>query len=395
MRDVEAQLIHDMQNSALVLREAAAQLHENRTTLPPGVIARLTEMMARRSGMLVKLLNDLATSNLSERGEPNLALQQVALSDICDALLTEHQSTTESQITVDVAYDAVAVADPVRLTQVLDNLVANALRYGGPNVHVSAARAGAHVQLCVGDDGPGVPRQLVDTLFDAYVRGADSQRHGGSGLGLASVRHLCEVMHGTVAYDDSHGSRFIATLPAVPVPSRSLGIDVASVGHSAVLWDEPESFAESVVGYVAHGLAAGEAVLVAATPDHHDLLAGRLEGMGIDVLAATATGQYLCLDAVALGADLQVAGHIGSGRFESLVGARVQLAARRWRRLRVYGEIVDVFWHAGDTQLAMELEACWNALRARAPFPLLCGYERMAGVSTGAICDCHDLVLSA
>ena len=61
MRDVEAQLIHDMQNTAMVLREAASQLHQNRETLPPGVVAHLTEMMARRSDMLVRLLGDLST----------------------------------------------------------------------------------------------------------------------------------------------------------------------------------------------------------------------------------------------------------------------------------------------------------------------------------------------
>ena len=66
MRDVEAQLIHDMQNTATVLREAASQLHRNRETLPPGVVTHLTEMMDRRSAMLVRLLGDLSTAHLAE-----------------------------------------------------------------------------------------------------------------------------------------------------------------------------------------------------------------------------------------------------------------------------------------------------------------------------------------
>ena len=90
-----------------------------------------------------------------------------------------------SRITVDVADDALVVADPTRITQVLDNLVTNALRYGGPDVQVRAVREGAHVILTVSDDGPGIPEDLVDTLFDAYVHGRTSHGLGGSGLGPA------------------------------------------------------------------------------------------------------------------------------------------------------------------------------------------------------------------
>ena len=89
MKDVDAELIHDMQNTATVLHEAASQLHENRTTLPPGVVAHLAEMMVRRSDMLVRLLSDLSTSHLAERDELDICLERVALPDICQELLTE------------------------------------------------------------------------------------------------------------------------------------------------------------------------------------------------------------------------------------------------------------------------------------------------------------------
>src|SRR5688500_2949889 len=149
MRDFDAELIHDMQNTATVLHEAAAQLHENRTSLPPGVVAHLAEMMVRRSDMLVRLLGDLSTSHLAERNELDLSLERVSLPEICRELLAERGPGVGAQITLDVADDAVVVADPIRITQVLDNLVTNAIRYGGSNVHVSAARAGSSVQLTV------------------------------------------------------------------------------------------------------------------------------------------------------------------------------------------------------------------------------------------------------
>ena len=269
MKDVEAQLIHDMHNTALVLREAATQLNDNRETLPPGVVAHLCEMLARRSDMLVRLLGDLSTSHLAGRGELDLSLQRVSLAAICRDLLDERRPAVGRQITVEVADDAFVIADRTRVTQVLDNLVTNALRYGGSNVHVSTEREGALIRLNVCDDGPGIEDELLDTLFHAYARGARSAGLGGSGLGLLIVRQLCDAMGGTIEYDGTRGSRFTATFPAVPVPATELGPDVGEAGHSVAFWSVEEELVESLVAYAAHGLAAGEAVVVAATPAHH------------------------------------------------------------------------------------------------------------------------------
>ena len=220
MRDVDAQLIHDMQNTATVLREAAWQLHRNRDTLPEGAVAHLTEMMDRRSEMLVRLLRDLSTAHLAERGELALALQAVSLPAISRDLIEERQPVLgSSRITVDVADDALVVADPTRMTQVLDNLVTNALRYGGPHVEVRAVREGAHVVLTVTDDGDGIPDDLRDSLFDAYVHGTSSHSLGGSGLGLLIVRQLCEAMSGTIEYDEKDGHPLHRDLPR-PADSR-------------------------------------------------------------------------------------------------------------------------------------------------------------------------------
>src|SRR4051794_2245183 len=384
-----------MQNTATVLREAASQLHRNRESLPPGVVAHLTEMMDRRSAMLVRLLGDLATSHLAERGELELSLQAVSLPHVCHDLLEERQPVVgSSRLTVDVADDALVVADPTRVTQVLDNLVTNALRYGGPDVQVRAVREGAHVILTVSDDGPGIPEDLVDTLFDAYVHGRTSHGLGGSGLGLLIVRQLCEAMSGTIEYDDSDRTTFTATFPALPTPTQDLDPDVAS-GHSVAFWHTDDNLAESLVAYVANGLAAGEAVVVAATPVHHELLEERLAAIGIDAGAAHASGQYLPLDADALHNHLPRLHHIDPERFESIIGEAVERVARHWLGFRVFGEIVDLYWRSDHDHLALELEGCWNDLRRRQPFPLLCAYELAPGESAGAICDCHDAVVSA
>jgi len=393
MKNVDAELIHDMQNTAMVLHEAAAQLHENRTSLPPGVVAHLAEMMVRRSDMLVRLLGDLSTSHLAERNQLDVSLERVSLPDICRELLDERRPG--AQITVDVAADAVVIADPVRITQVLDNLVTNALRYGGPNVHVSATRAGSSVQLTVSDDGTGVPDDLVDTLFEAYVHGTASHGLGGSGLGLLIARQLCEAMNGTIEYDSAHGTRFTATFPALPVPTAEIGADVAEAGHSVAFWNTEERLAESLVTYVANGLAEGEAVLVAATPAHLRLMEEGLDAIGIDHTAATATGQLIPIDAHAIHEELPRFQHIDRNRFNTLIGKTIDQVSDRWTSFRVFGEIVDLYWRRSEANLALELEACWNELRSERPFALLCGYELVPGEFSAPICACHDTVLAA
>ena len=393
MKNVDAELIHDMQNTAMVLHEAAAQLHENRTSLPPGVVAHLAEMMVRRSDMLVRLLGDLSTSHLAERDQLALSLERVSLSDTCRDLLAERRPG--ARITLDVAADAVVVADPLRITQVLDNLVTNALRYGGPNVHVSAARTGSSVRLAVSDDGAGVPDELIDTLFEAYVHGTASHGHGGSGLGLLIARQLCEAMNGTIEYDGTHGTRFTATFPALPVPTAEIGADVAEAGHSVAFWNTEERLAQSLVAYVANGLAEGEAVLVAVTPAHLRLLEEGLDAIGIDHAAATATGQLIAFDAQAIHEELPKFHHIDRKRFNALIGKTIEQVTSRWSTFRVFGEIVDLYWRRSEANLALELEACWNELRAERPFPLLCGYELVPGEISAPICACHDTVLAA
>ncbi len=396
MRDAEAQLIHDMQNTATVLREAAAELHENRATLPPTVVEHLTEMLARRSDMLVRLLGDLSTAHLADRGRLDLSLQPVFLRDISRDLVEERQPAIGARISLDVGEDAVVLADPIRITQVLDNLVTNALRYGGPHVRVSTERVGAQVRLRVSDDGPGIPDELLGTLFEAYVHGSASHRLGGSGLGLLIVRQLCTAMSGTIEYDGSSGATFTATFPALQQFEGETDPDVAQSGrHSVAFWHTEDNLADSLVAYVAHGLAAGEAVIVAATTDHHALLEAGLCRLGLDPAAARACGQYLPLDADALHTELPRHEHVDPAAFDRLIGGTVEQVHERWRGFRVFGEIVDLFWRREDAALALELEACWNQLRSRVPFPLLCAYELAPGEHAGAICDCHDSVVSA
>lgn len=394
MEDVEAELIHEMKNTATVLQQAASQLREDRDSMSPEMVSHMFEMLTRRSDMLVRLLEDLSTAHLATRGELAVSLQAVSLTEVCHGLVTERESAVAERLTIEVGENTSVIADPLRLSQVLDNLVTNALRYGGPSVHLRAEQDGSNVRLSVSDDGAGVPAELMPHLFEAYARGPMSSGFGGSGLGLLITRQLCAAMGGSVEYDNTDGARFTVTLPALPVASPTLRSHRVPPGHSVAFWTAPDDLVKRLIPYVTDGLAAGEAVVVAATLAHHRLLRTGLIESGLDPDATAASGQLIIFDADELHRELAQTDHIDRERFDELISAKVEAASRRWQGFRVYGEIVDLYWRRGDFHLSLELEACWNDLRTRVSFPLLCGYRLTPDADMGRIFGCHDALVA-
>jgi signal transduction histidine kinase len=113
--------------------------------------------------------------------------------------------------------DAVCLADPAQLTQVLLNLVLNAVQAcgQGDRVAVAARREEGWIAIAVSDTGVGVPEEVRATLFDPFV----TTKTQGTGLGLAICRQIVEDHHGTIACEFlDPGARFAVRLPALPVP---------------------------------------------------------------------------------------------------------------------------------------------------------------------------------
>jgi two-component system, OmpR family, sensor kinase len=149
-----------------------------------------------------------------------------------DARRTAPRAPTDvGQVLVDVAAELGPVAEGHELSvdarpAVVDgsrdelhrmvlNLMENAVRHtpAGSRVHATVGRRDGAVLLTVEDDGPGVPEELRDTVFERFVRG-DGDRGGSSGLGLSIVRAVAESHGGTVTLEDADpGARFVVRLP--------------------------------------------------------------------------------------------------------------------------------------------------------------------------------------
>jgi CheY-like chemotaxis protein len=132
--------------------------------------------------------------------------------------------------------------DPVRLAQLVSNLLNNAAKYTrvGGRVALDVRQEDALVVLRVTDNGEGIPRDMLDRVFDRFVQvgSADRAAAGGLGLGLTLVKQLVEMHGGTVeARSDGpeRGSEFVVRLPALPATAtgRSVPGEVSGAGAAA------------------------------------------------------------------------------------------------------------------------------------------------------------------
>lgn len=105
------------------------------------------------------------------------------------------------ELELDVAESITAWADPLRVRQIIRNLLTNAARYGGKRVRVEAQETPESVILVVADDGPGVPEEEAERIFEPYIQAANTKgMPAAMGLGLSVSRSLARLMGGDVTY---------------------------------------------------------------------------------------------------------------------------------------------------------------------------------------------------
>ncbi|CRK57971.1 integral membrane sensor signal transduction histidine kinase [Alloactinosynnema sp. L-07] len=171
----------------------------------PTFVASLLE----ESVVLQRLIDDLQDLALADAGKLRLHPRPVDVADLIDQVVATHRAQSDVDITAEVRAVPEIVADPVRLRQVLGNLVGNAVRYGGPDgqVTIRAVQRGDHVVIEVADAGPGIAPDDLPHVFNRFWRAekSRSRQTGGSGLGLAVVRDLVELHDGTVTVASTLG----------------------------------------------------------------------------------------------------------------------------------------------------------------------------------------------
>jgi len=187
----------------------------------PDVLERFLRIIERNAERLDLLIQDLLTISALESGRMKLDLQPVQLHALAEKILNDLKPPADNKrvILKNELPELMATGDIHRLEQILGNLVDNAIKYGRPQgtVTVGGRTADGKVEVFVRDDGPGIPPESLDRVFERFYRvdKARSREQGGTGLGLSIVKHMVQAHGGDVRVesDVGKGATFFFTLP--------------------------------------------------------------------------------------------------------------------------------------------------------------------------------------
>jgi two-component system phosphate regulon sensor histidine kinase PhoR len=200
----------------------------------PSVANRFLLNIDKHADRLTFLIEDLLTISRLESGKVLFNLQPTSLADVANRVvedLRDRAAEKRVRLVNQIPAGLTAWADGDRLQQVFFNLVDNAIKYGRPegSVILDATMADQNqVKVAVKDDGPGIPPESRERIFERFYRvdKARSREQGGTGLGLSIVKHIVQCHGGRVwvESDLSKGSAFYFLLPkneaAASNPSR-------------------------------------------------------------------------------------------------------------------------------------------------------------------------------
>ncbi len=184
---------------------------------------RLLRIIDRHADRLTLLIDDLLLLAKLDSGRVVLNLQpaplRLAVQEVIEDLAPKAKAR-EMQLLNTLPSGLIAKADPDRLRQVLSNLIDNAIKYGRPSGTVKISGHATNekfVEVCVQDDGPGIPPEARARVFERFYRvdKARSREQGGTGLGLAIVKHVVQAHGGDVRAESEpgQGAAFCFTLP--------------------------------------------------------------------------------------------------------------------------------------------------------------------------------------
>jgi two-component system CheB/CheR fusion protein len=220
-----AMLAHELRNPLAPVRSA---LHILRLDDSDGERRRQTyDLLERQIEHLVRLVDDLLDVSRITRGKINVQKVRVDLASVAARAIEGSRPTIKERghtLEVTLPNEPVAVtADPLRLAQVIWNLLNNAAKYTPEDgrIWLTAAAEGSEAVVRVRDTGVGIPSEMLPKVFDLFtqVDRAIDRSLGGLGIGLTLVRRLTELHDGTVeAFSGGagQGSEFVVRLPRAP-----------------------------------------------------------------------------------------------------------------------------------------------------------------------------------
>lgn len=224
--------------------------------------AKARDVIDRQVRQMARLLDDLLDVGRITNDKLELRRQRVALSSVIESAIEASRPLIEQAghvIEVSIPPDPVELdADPLRIAQVLSNLLNNAAKYTSPGgkITLQARRVNSEIEIAVEDNGIGMPPDSIAKLFDIFAQSASASHlsRGGLGIGLFLVKSLTEMHGGSVsAHSDGpgKGSRFVIRLPAPAVSGTLREADAnqhsgSSRNRKVLVVDDNSDAAESL-----------------------------------------------------------------------------------------------------------------------------------------------------
>jgi two-component system phosphate regulon sensor histidine kinase PhoR len=218
-----ANVSHELRTPLSLIKSAAETLLDG-GKCDPAITTRFLEIIDKHANRLTLLIDDLLLLSRLDSGRVDLKLQAVPLRDAAQDALDDAAVLALARgvtLTNEVPAEAVANADPDRLRQVLANLIDNAIKYGRAEGRVTTRGrliGSSRVEISVRDDGPGIPLEARERIFERFYRidKARSREQGGTGLGLAIVKNVVQAHGGEVRVESAagQGTEFFITLPS-------------------------------------------------------------------------------------------------------------------------------------------------------------------------------------
>jgi signal transduction histidine kinase/CheY-like chemotaxis protein len=284
-----AMLSHELRNPLAAIL-TANELMEHRD---PRTFVHERAVVNRQTKVLSRLVDDLLDLSRLTLGKIAIGKTPVDLAELVARSVEAHRpAAANSGIALEIepgATSCTALGDPVRLEQVMSNLLANALKYTprGGRVTIRVSAVGEEVEIAVADTGVGIDARVLPRIFEPFTQAEDTldRSQGGLGIGLTLVRHLVELHGGTVFAESAGrgtGSRFVVSLPSdrrraaaaapVPAPERSaVRRRILVIEDNSDLRDGLKRLLEQV-GHEVMASSDGEDGVVKALARHPDVV---------------------------------------------------------------------------------------------------------------------------
>ena len=222
-QDFISNISHELRTPMASLKALSETLLDGALDDPPAA-RRFVVRMDTEVDNLTQLVNELLELSRIESGRTNFEFQRVAPCEL-EGKACERMSLQAERVGLTFGQDCgenlpLIIADPDRISQVLLNLIHNAIKFtpSGGHIQVSAWQDGDKVVFRVADSGVGISPGEINRIFERFYKADRARAGGGTGLGLSISRHMVEAHGGKIwaESEEDSGSRFFFTIPVAP-----------------------------------------------------------------------------------------------------------------------------------------------------------------------------------